>query len=93
MIIKLDTEDLVELMKNNPDKDKTNKRSELFIRLRSGLIYAIIVLLGCLLGNLATTIMLSFAAGISAYEFFLVLRKDAKLPNEALGIIAAVACP
>lgn len=80
-------------MKNNPDKDNTNKRSDLFIRLRSGLIYAIIVLLGSLLGNLATTIMLSFAAGISAYEFFLVLRKDAKLPNEALGIIAAVSCP
>lgn len=78
-------------MKNK--KSNKNKHSDLFIRLRSGLIYAIIVLAGCLLGNLATTLMLCFAAGVSAYEFYFMLRKDAKLPNEVLGIIAAVAYP
>ena len=69
------------------------KHSDLFIRLRSGVIYAVIILAGTLLGNLATMIMLAVAAGISAYEFYFMLRSDAKLPNEVLGIAAAVAYP
>ena len=32
-------------------------------------------------------------AGICAGEFFYMLRSDAKLPNEMLGIIAAVLYP
>lgn len=79
-------------MKSKNNKSKKTQ-SDLFIRLRSGLIYAIIVIAGSLLGNFATMIMLCIAAGISAYEFYLILRSDAKLPNELLGIIAAVAFP
>ncbi|MDO5427015.1 MAG: hypothetical protein Q4F54_04980 [Coriobacteriia bacterium] len=48
---------------------------------------------GSLLGNIATLIMVAGAAGICAYEFYFMLRSDAKLPNEALGIAAAVAFP
>lgn len=80
-------------MKNKPEKNKKKEKSDLFVRLRTGAVYAIIVLIGSLCGNIATTIMLSLAAGISAYEFYLMLRSDAKLPNETLGIIAAVAYP
>ena len=69
------------------------QHSDLFIRLRSGLIYAIVILAGSLLGNIATMIMIAAAAGISAFEFYFMLRSDAKLPNEALGIAAAVAFP
>lgn len=69
------------------------QHSDLFIRLRSGLVYAIIILAGSLLGNIATLIMVAGAAGISAYEFYFMLRSDAKLPNESLGIAAAVSFP
>lgn len=69
------------------------KHSDLFIRLRSGAIYAAIILAGSLLGNFATMIMIAGASGICAFEFYLMLRSDAKLPNELLGIIAAVAYP
>ena len=69
------------------------QNSDLFIRLRSGALYAIVVLAGSLLGNIATLIMVAGAAGISAYEFYFMLRSDAKLPNEALGITTAVAFP
>ena len=70
-----------------------SQHSDLFIRLRSGAIYAIVILAGSLLGNIATMIMVAVAAGISAYEFYFMLRSDAKLPNETLGIAAAVAYP
>ena len=38
-------------------------------------------------------IMLMLVAGISAGEFYYMLRSDAKLPNEMLGIVAAVLYP
>lgn len=69
------------------------QKSDLYIRMRSGVIYAAIILAGTLLGNIATMIMIAGAAGICAYEFFMMLRSDAKLPNEVLGIGAAVAYP
>lgn len=73
--------------------EQKKQHSDLFIRLRSGAIYAAVVLAGSLLGNIATLIMVAGAAGICAYEFYFMLRSDAKLPNEALGIAAAVAFP
>lgn len=69
------------------------KHSDLFIRLRSGAIYAVFVLAGSLLGNIATMILIAATAGFAAFEFYLMLRSDAKLPNESLGIGAAVAYP
>lgn len=76
-----------------PKPKQKSKGSDLFIRLRSGAIYAACVLVGCLLGNIATMILIALAAGISSYEFYLMLRRDAKLPNETLGVVAAVAYP
>lgn len=81
------TEDLGALVQNK------KQHSDLFIRLRSGAIYAVIILAGSLLGNFATMLMIAVAAGISAYEFYLMLRSDAKLPNELLGIAGAVSYP
>ena len=50
------------------------QHSDLFIRLRSGAVYAVIILAGSLLGNIATLVMVAAAAGISAYEFYFMLR-------------------
>lgn len=68
-------------------------KSDLPIRMRTGVIYAAVILAGCLLGNIATLILLIGAAGICAYEFFSVLRSDAKMPNEILGVLGAMAFP
>lgn len=80
-------------MQNQNKNIKSKLKSDLAIRMRTGVIYAACVLLGSLLGNFATMIMVVIASGISAYEFYFMLRSDAKLPNETLGIIAAVAFP
>lgn len=72
---------------------KKKQHSDLFIRLRSGGIYAVVILAGSLLGNFATMLMIAAAAGISAFEFYSMLRSDAKLPNELLGIIASILFP
>lgn len=74
-------------------KKNKKRKSDLFIRMRTGCIYAVFVLAGSLLGNIATTILLAGASGICAYEFYLMMRSDAKLPNETLGVLAAVAFP
>ncbi|MDO5328741.1 MAG: phosphatidate cytidylyltransferase [Coriobacteriia bacterium] len=76
---------------NTKKEKKETKHSDLFIRLRSGAIYAVAILAGCLLGNVATLILLTVASGICAYEFYVMLRSDAKLPNETLGILGAMA--
>ncbi|MDO4502016.1 MAG: phosphatidate cytidylyltransferase [Coriobacteriia bacterium] len=63
------------------------------VRIRTGVVY-IGITLGCiLLGEIPTVLMLAATAGICAGEFYYMVRRDAKLPNELLGIIAAVLYP
>ena len=77
--------------------DKTPQKfrnpSELQIRLRTGAIYVSITVLCLILGNIPTVLMLSVTAGIAAGEFFYMLRKDVKLPNEVIGSVGAVLYP
>ena len=77
--------------------DKTPEKfkhpSDIQVRFRTGVVY-VTVTVGCaLLSDISTVIMLCAVAGICAGEFFYMLRSDAKLPNELLGILAAVAYP
>ena len=63
------------------------------VRFRTGFIY-IAVSVVCVLASEWTTLALLVAtAGITAGEFYYMLRQDAKLPNEMLGIIAAMLYP
>lgn len=77
--------------KKTPDRFKN--ASDLQVRLRTGSIYIIITLLGILIGGWGLVVMLSVTAGICAGEFYYMLRQDSKLPNETVGIIAAVLFP
>ena len=77
--------------KKTPDRFKN--ASDLQVRLRTGTIYIALTLLGLVIGGWGLVIMLSITAGICAGEFYFMLRKDSKLPNEALGIVAAVCFP
>jgi len=78
-------------------RDKTPKKlknpSDIQVRFRTGLIYTLITLVCLMINDLTTVLLLSAIAGISAGEFFYMLRSDAKLPNEALGIVGAVLYP
>lgn len=73
--------------------EKLKNPSDLQVRLRTGFLYIAITSVCLLTGNIPTAVMLSVTAGICAGEFFYMLRQDAKLPNEALGIIGAVLYP
>lgn len=78
-------------------KSKTPKRfknpTDLQVRVRTGTIYIAVTVLCILLGEIPTVIMLAATAGVCASEFYYMVRRDAKLPNELLGTIAAVLYP
>lgn len=78
-------------------QDKTPKKlknpTNFQVRFRTGFVY-IVVSAVCVLASEWTTLALLVAmAGITAGEFYYMLRQDAKLPNEMLGIIAAMLYP
>ena len=77
----------------NKTPDKLRNPSDLQVRFRTGVIYTAATVICVLAGNIPMVLMLMVVAGICAGEFFYMLRSDAKLPNEMLGIIAAVLYP
>lgn len=74
----------------NKTPKKLKNASDLQIRFRTALVYTLVTIAAIFLGNIALLIYLMIVAGICAGEFYYMLRSDAKLPNEALGITGAV---
>ncbi|MEG0476710.1 MAG: phosphatidate cytidylyltransferase [Raoultibacter sp.] len=72
---------------------KLRNASDLQVRFRTGFAYVAISLVCILANEFTTVLLLAVLAGISASEFFYMLRSDAKLPNEFLGVIAAALYP
>ncbi len=74
--------------------DKTPERlknpSNLQVRFRTALVYVLLTVFCVFAGDIPTLIYLMVVAGICAGEFYYMLRSDAKLPNETLGITGAV---
>lgn len=73
--------------------EKLKNPSSLQVRFRTGVVYTAATIVCVLAGNIPMLLMLMVVAGICAGEFYYMLRSDAKLPNEMLGIIAAVLFP
>ena len=73
--------------------EKLKNPSGFQVRFRTGAVYTALTIICVLAGSWPMVIMLMLVAGISAGEFYYMLRSDAKLPNEMLGIIAAVLYP
>lgn len=73
--------------------EKLKNPSSFQVRLRTGAVYTAVTIACVLAGDIPMLIMLMVTAGICAGEFYYMLRSDAKLPNEMLGIIAAVLYP
>lgn len=75
-------------LKKTPEKLKNP--SNLQVRFRTALVYTLVTVACVFAGKIPTLIYLMVVAGICAGEFYFMLRSDAKLPNEALGITASV---
>ncbi len=77
--------------------DKTPKRwrnpSNLQVRARTAAVYGVGTFLCILINGYTSVLMFMVLAGICAGEFYYMLRSDAKLPNETLGILGAMAYP
>lgn len=73
--------------------EKLKHPSDIQVRFRTGFVYVSISLLFTLASEVSTVLLLCVLAGVSAGELFYMLRSDAKLPNELLGIVAAVCYP
>jgi phosphatidate cytidylyltransferase len=73
--------------------DKLKNPSDLQVRFRTGVVYFVSIVACVLAGKIPMVIMLMLMAAICAGEFFYMLRSDAKLPNEMLGVAAAALYP
>jgi phosphatidate cytidylyltransferase len=56
-------------------------------------VFSISIVILVLASKATTVIMTSALSGLCAFEFYAMLRSDAKLPNELIGIVAAAAYP
>ncbi|MEY8561683.1 phosphatidate cytidylyltransferase [Eggerthellaceae bacterium 3-80] len=77
----------------NKTPKKLRNPTDLQVRFRTGFVYVTLSVLCLIINNWTTLLLLMLTAGITAGEFYYMLRSDAKLPNETLGIIAAVLYP
>ena len=66
---------------------------KLLTRTTSGIIYAIVVLAGLFIGPHATMILVAGMAWLCCSELFRMCRMSGRMPNEAIGLGAAVLFP
>ena len=81
----------VKAYEKTPDRFKN--ASSFQVRLRTGVVYVGLNVICILLSDITTMLILAATAGVCAGEFYYMLRSDAKMPNEFIGIIAAVLYP
>ena len=77
--------------------EKTPERfknaSSFQVRLRTGAVYITLNIVCILASDITTALILAATAAVCAGEFYYMLRSDAKMPNELIGIVAAAAYP
>ncbi len=73
--------------------EKLKNPTDIQVRFRTGFVYIAVSVICIMVNEWTTLLLLVLTAGISAGEFYYMLRSDAKLPNEMLGIIGAVLYP
>lgn len=72
---------------------EAKKKSDLGPRVISAIVYGVLVIVCMLLSKWTALLFISASAGMCAFELFRMLRADAKLPNELIGICTAVCYP
>lgn len=73
--------------------DKVAHPSNLAVRTATGAIYITLTVICVLASEVTTALYLAVLSAICANEFYYMLRADAKLPNELLGVCAAALFP
>jgi phosphatidate cytidylyltransferase len=69
------------------------KPASFLLRFATAVGYAVAVLAALWLGPLATGVVFGIMAGVAAGEFYGLTRREARLPNEFLGVAAAASMP
>lgn len=77
----------------NKTPDRFKNATSLQVRFRTGVVYVAVSVLMVLLGDIPTMIYLSVVSAVCAGEFYYMMRVDARLPNEAIGIVGAALYP
>lgn len=62
-------------------------------RVLTGVLIAVVTIVFTLFNSLSNAVFLAVISGFCAWEFYAMLRADAKLPNELIGTIAAALYP
>lgn len=73
--------------------DRFKNPNALQVRFRTGFVYVAVSVICVLAGDIPTMVYLSLVSGVCAGEFFYMMRVDAKLPNEIIGIVGAALYP
>ena len=73
--------------------EKGKKKSDLGIRTVAGFVYFVVTAACVLLSDITAMAYLAAIAGMCAFEFYRMMKRDDKLVNEWLGIAAAAAFP
>ena len=73
--------------------EKLKNPTDIQVRFRTGFVYVAVSVICVVASEWTTLVLMVLTAGISAGEFYYMLRSDAKLPNEMLGIIGAILYP
>lgn len=63
------------------------------VRAWFGVIYAVVFIACLLLGRITTAVFTSLMSWLCCFEFYRMMRIDGKMPNEPLGLLAAVLFP
>lgn len=69
------------------------KNHNLAVRATAGAVYVAINVIAILLGKLPTAAIMSVTAGVCCWEFFRLMRADAKSPNQVVGVAFAAVMP
>ena len=72
---------------------KLKNPSNLQVRVRTGAVYIALTVICIIASDASTALYLAALSAVCAGEFYYMLRSDAKLPNEFLGICASAVFP
>lgn len=73
--------------------DRFKNASSFQVRLRTGIVYIALNIVCILVSDFTTMVILAATAGVCAGEFYYMLRSDAKMPNEVIGVLGAILYP
>ena len=77
----------------NKTPERFKNATSLQVRFRTGAVYVALSVIMVLVNDVTTMIYLAAVSAVCAGEFYYMMRADAKLPNEIIGVVAAAAYP